>query len=117
MDSEENGNVAVMRKTLTAVRKALWELMGTSSESLRERRAIEISSKIRAALNAKPRNCDVGTAEEQAERFAKHCDNFARCTGCPCCGKVSYGRCEFAWTQMPYEEEDDEHNSEDRAGS
>ncbi len=26
---------------------------------------------------------------------------------CPkCCGEVSYGKCEFAWAHMPYEEGD-----------
>lgn len=56
-----------------------------------------------AALLKQPvRNCEVGTPEEQAERYAAHCSMFPQCAGCPCCGKVSYGKCEFAWGQMPY---------------
>ena len=59
-------------------------------------------------LAKRPRNCDVGTPDEQAERFYKHCQSFLSrdgikaCTGCPCCGVVMYGKCELAWAQMPY---------------
>lgn len=70
-----------------------------------------IASKARLALAAPPRNCDVGTAEEQAERYLNHCESFIRkdgskpCTGCPCCGVVKAGKCEFAWAQLPYKSE------------
>ena len=66
---------------------------------------------VNAALSEPPRNCDVGTAEEQARRYAQHCDTYLRddgskpCTGCSCCGKVPFGKCEFAWAQLPYESE------------
>lgn len=66
---------------------------------------------IKTALAESARNCDVGTAEEQAKRYARHCDAYLRddggkpCTNCPCCGKIPYGRCEFAWAQLPYESE------------
>lgn len=71
----------------------------------------ELVVKGRTTLAAPPRNCDVGTAEEQAERFEKHCQSFLNregikaCVGCPCCGVVMYGKCELAWAQMPYESE------------
>ena len=58
----------------------------------------------RAALAAPPRNCDVGTAEEQAERYMNFCHNYPKCTGCPCVGRIQYHQCEFAWAQLPYEE-------------
>ena len=57
---------------------------------------------VRKALALPRRQCDVGTAEDQAERFAKYCDRFHRCKGCPCCGKMKYNRCEFIWAQTPY---------------
>ena len=64
--------------------------------------------KIKAARSMPKRNCDVGTAEEQAERFGRYCDKFTQdglhCETCPCCVKITFGRCEFAWLQMPYEE-------------
>lgn len=66
----------------------------------------ECDDVISHALSSSPRNCDVGTAEEQAERFLKYCDRFHRCNGCPCCGKMKYNRCEYIWAQMPYDAEE-----------
>ena len=61
----------------------------------------------KAALAAPPRNCDVGTAEEQLERFMAFCKNYPRCLKCPCCGIVINGRCEFVWGQMLYTKPED----------
>ena len=51
------------------------------------------------------RNCDVGTAEEQSERYEKFCyahrSREKGCGDCPLCDIVC---CGFAWLQMPYEE-------------
>lgn len=59
----------------------------------------------RAALAAPSRNCDVGTPEEQAERYMEFCHNYPKCVGCPCVGRMLYHQCEFAWVQLPYKEE------------
>lgn len=64
----------------------------------------EMRNLIKGALAGPLRNCDVGTAEEQAERYMNFCHNYPKCTGCPCVGRMKYGQCEFAWSQMPYEE-------------
>ncbi|MBE6395552.1 MAG: hypothetical protein E7046_00930 [Lentisphaerae bacterium] len=64
----------------------------------------EMRNLIKGALAEPLRNCDVGTVEEQAERYRNFCHNYPKCTGCPCVGRVEYGKCEFAWSQMPYEE-------------
>ena len=59
-----------------------------------------------AALSARPRNCDVGTAEEQAERFHSFCESNKQCGdvySCECCQLNSIEDCELAWAQMPYE--------------
>ena len=63
------------------------------------------------ALATPPRNCDMGTAEEQSERMAEFCreqykktDGVALCSGC----RFHYMdglECQFAWAQMPYESE------------
>lgn len=57
----------------------------------------------RAALAAPPRNCDVGSAEEQAKRLHRFCIS-QDCVTCPCNLGKADGRCEFAWMQMPYKE-------------
>lgn len=70
--------------------------------------------KLQKALDAPPRNCDVGTAEEQAKRFEDFClkhigcaeeTGGRHCVGCPL-EKVSMKttqKCELYWAQMPYE--------------
>ena len=52
-----------------------------------------------------PRNCDVGTAEEQEERYIKlkreHIDKLAKC---PAEGHSFFFPDSLYWAQMPYEE-------------
>lgn len=57
---------------------------------------------ISAILAAPARNCDVGTVEEQSERYHALCDSF-KCPSCP----WKFGKttdCALNWAQMPYEE-------------
>ena len=68
----------------------------------REKAAIEAD-----ALAAPPRNCDVGTAEEQFERWQAFCGRHdANCTGCPCDDghTCTLAYCFAKWAQMPCEE-------------
>lgn len=62
--------------------------------------------RMRNALSANPiRNCDVGSPEEQFERWWAFCGQFDEdCTGCPyggCNRTMAY--CFAKWGQMPYE--------------
>lgn len=63
----------------------------------------------RAALDEPIRNCEVGTAEEQAKRL----DRFCTGRGCRFGGDdankcpLNPDFCELAWAQMPYQKEDD----------
>lgn len=58
------------------------------------------------------RQCDVGTPEEQKERFDAFCDAQPRMrNGCDCNLQknrqgLCEGLCEFAWAQMPYSAEE-----------
>jgi len=75
-------------------------------------RLVAITTKARAALAAPPCNCYVGTADEQAQRYDKFCEE-TDCVKCPVRAlwhhyfdicknrKVS---CGLIWAQMPYEE-------------
>jgi len=75
-----------------------------------------VQIKIGKALAKPPRNCDVGTAEEQGKRWERNCGH-----GIPRCGKCAvYAEakrlglvknrhlmacdCKFIWAQMPYDE-------------
>lgn len=73
-DSNEDVSIYQLRKTIAAVEPALAEPL---------------------------RNCDVGTAEEQAIRFEAYCDSHTNCAHCPLAGQ----QCVLAWSQMPYESE------------
>lgn len=60
----------------------------------------------RAALAEPVRNCEVGTAKEQSERFNTYCFNHRtreRC--CEDCPIKDAPCCELAWAQLPYESE------------
>lgn len=76
----------------------------------------DIISIVQEIVAEPPRNCDVGTAEEQTERYRKFCsahkylasDFTYLCKGfgkgrCPFSSSHTKSQCEFAWAQMPYE--------------
>ncbi len=102
----EANNAQAMREALETVRKYVKE---TTPDKVMLG-VIEVWCD--EALAKPPRNCDVGTAEEQAERYGRYCDKFTRgrmhCETCPCCGKIPFGKCEFAWAHMPYEANESE---------
>ena len=67
---------------------------------------------ITAALAARPRNCDVGTADEHTQRFAIFCASHQSAThgicdsNCPFVRCPTKVKCLFGWAQMPYSEGD-----------
>ena len=71
----------------------------------------ELICRIQALENRPKRNCDVGTVEEQADRFDLFCSKY-KCSGawdstspeCPISKDKKGVMCELAWAQMPYEE-------------
>ena len=64
------------------------------------------------AISAPPRQCDVGTAEEHAQRFYNFCEsNSSGINGmckptCPCIDCFDKCQCFAKWAQMPYEDEE-----------
>lgn len=82
----------------------------------------ELICRIQALENRPKRNCDVGTSEDQGERFKHFCRNHQFISvdsedgfplvlvcsnkSCPLHGYyIAHGEdnCELAWAQMPYE--------------
>ena len=98
------------------VRGIAQEMLNTSMQEITADRINGWASRLAAAceqsvtdcnqLGNTPRNCDVGTAEEQEERYEKFCyAHRSREKGCGDCPLLDGGPCcELAWTQMPYEE-------------
>lgn len=103
------GNAAKLRdaliKSITMLAVCEWP-DGTNMEGVDE-----LMRDIDAALDVPPRNCDVGTADEQYERFMNMCNSkdARQCAGCRMRGfkpGCSRDRCFANWAQMPYEEGD-----------
>ena len=78
------------------------------AELLNEVKAAQDMAK--AALSAPPRNCDVGTADEQAKLFHSFCEKFQSCIQemcsplCPFINCCDVCHCMTKWLQMPYKE-------------
>ena len=88
-------------------REALTKILNLTN-SLDENCAVdpvEIRDIARSALAEPVKNCEVGTAMEQGERFSAYCRAHkhpeSECLPCPLFGQTG-GHCELAWAQMPY---------------
>lgn len=116
----EGGNAAALREAIEPwVAFGEWLLENAGKEGLgaaiRENGSIirQRLEELRAALSAPARQCDVGNAEEQTERFKQLCRKYRRgpgpranCKGCPVSHESQHVGCTFAWAQMPYSEGD-----------
>lgn len=103
------GNAAKMREALEKIRSNL--TMTYQSEEEERNLIVEAFNIAGEALAAPPRNCDVGTAEEQFKRFLAFCHRESRgCQHCPASKTRLRGtsNCDLAWAQMPYETEEGE---------
>ena len=93
------GNNAAMRDAVEAVVRAISEPNDVLSALL----LMQADAKCKAALAEPPRNCDVGTAEEQEKRYIKlKIEHTDRITKCPHVG-YSFFPDSLYWAQMPYE--------------
>lgn len=101
------GNFAALREALQKAAESAAEIMERvrHKDGLAFNTANYIAGVARTALAAPPRNCDVGTAEEQDARYNKLCEPLRSCGQCPVYVKAQgVDHCEFAWAQMPYED-------------
>ena len=98
------GNAAAMREALSDACYAMFNFLKTQNGGYEE--MANALDKAKAALAAPPRNCDVGTAEEQAARMRAFCAKNGLCRDgayrCENCGFLHEFRCELKWAQMPY---------------
>ena len=112
MMDREVGNASKMREALEKVLRVLH--CAIVADILKGDDVNGAYNEVIAALSAPPRNCDVGTAEEQEKRFNSFCKTHLSGTRsicsaqCPCVGCRSMFHCLTKWEQMPYEEGGDE---------
>lgn len=106
-----DANIKILREALNHVgNMAAWVAQNCNSSQTAEHMN-DILAEIEAALSAPPRNCDVGSAEEQFRRYISFCRSRSRemmgdgCQWCPANRTKVYGtsNCDLAWAQMPYE--------------
>ena len=107
LKKRRNGSddAAKLREALSDACYAMFNFLKTQNGGYEE--MANALDKAKAALAAPAINCEVGTVEEQSERFRTYCeehkDNDAECLYCPLFGKTG-GHCELAWAQLPYTE-------------
>ena len=94
------GNSAKMREALM---EASIALSSATHHHMTENDAKDCLAVIETAISEPPRNCDVGTEEEQRERFFKFCTP-QRCDECKSHEDDSFYGCVLRWSQMQYEE-------------
>lgn len=102
-----------LREALLKSRKAMDEMsnsifQGRIKDSLIDTMG-EAQKAISLALAEPIRNCDVGTVDEQEERFHAFCNRHTvvdaqHCNGCPINNIQTEADCVFVWAQLPYEE-------------
>ena len=107
------GNAAEMREALLETKSVIARCMeilnkipgGVPYDGLIDDVADEIcdlrESYVNPALSDPPRNCDVGTVEEQLKRFSAFCMS-RKCNECQFVSST-YGECGVRWSQMPDE--------------
>ena len=107
-DCNHLGNAAKMREALSRILGIADHLQTRFAiPKLASEEILELKQIAESALSTPPRNCDVGTVKEQAERFHAFCASNKKCGdvySCERCQFNSVEDCELAWAQMPYEE-------------
>ena len=100
----EESNIKAMRDALNEIRSRLSYLYGHIDGTFDPPALKEIYEIAGTALSAPPRNCDVGTPEDQHNRFMRFCDSksMGYCWGRGC------RKCMAQWGQIPYEGENKE---------
>lgn len=90
----EANNMAATREAL----KMFVDAYSTTSYTLCIENLRPALQKAKAALAKPPRQCDIGTAEEQRRRYDEWRNHDKL--------RAALGKDEFEWAQMPYESED-----------
>lgn len=104
LDNQDNYNVAAMHKALVTIRKRLVAAYASESEFMQLSNDKPLVDLIDAALSKPPRQCDVGTAEEQLKRHGEWCAMRPTTTH-PCLDRGWCHKCFAKWAQTPYEAE------------
>lgn len=95
-------NNKAMREAVRSILNLAYEVAAETEEPRGKISNDWLIETCKAALALPPRNCDVGTAEEQHKRWNAFCTGRGCCSSCPAYSVDA--DCSIAWAQMPYEE-------------
>lgn len=110
VDFGQLGNAAKLREALERLRE--WAALDLNENTYIEQKSGNYLKLIKgvlkianAAISAPPRNCDVGTPGEQADRMLEFCGRKGKCTRCEH-HKVGtmFRECTLRWAQTTYKE-------------
>ena len=110
---ETNNQLRAVLSDTVGVLESIYEAFSKGTGGVYMSDVAESIDNARAVLSASPRNCDVGTAEEQQERFREFCrrhNDAGECgigrthAKCPCWRGHKNPDCALSWAQMPCEE-------------
>ena len=118
-EREESGDAQKMREAMSSLLDMLKELRQKHFNELSNDDRMILGKMsyetIEALLKAWPRNCEVGTADERAQRFETFCSlhHYPKGKGCYSCPAIppksplAFHRdaCRIKWAWMPYESE------------
>lgn len=96
----EAGDVKAMRDALVMVKRLFDGRLMWQTDIRKAHEAVN------SALAAPPRNCDVGSAEEQTERFVDFCYRSEKCVSCQMEPEEGTD-CILKWAQEPYRKGDE----------
>ena len=96
----EASNLKTMREALESVRNWCINRLGNAPYQVTVEGLLSV---VNTALSKSPRNCDVGTADEQRDRLEAFCAIHFRCSVCPIYNGDSRS-CVYRFLQMPYDE-------------
>ena len=99
-------DIAELRETVKELLDAMYD-MGIDEETvsiaakspnchMHSAELLSVIKKAKAALAKPPRNCDVGSPQEQRRRYDEWRNHDEL--------RAAFGKDEFEWAQMPYEE-------------
>ena len=96
------GNAAAMRDALVAVKKLFdGRLMFQQAIRACHEKVNRALCRTASQLRCRPGGAAGGKIRTLLYKFTR---DGMRCETCPCCGQFPFGKCEFVWAQMPYEE-------------
>lgn len=93
MNLADKHNAAAMREALKEIDRVVFDKRRHTKEEVEAHRLAT------EALTVPPRNCDVGTPQEQEARWNDYCDDVTR-GDCPPSGGCK--SCALYWAQLPY---------------